>query len=272
MKNEKLMRAMGEIDEDLILEAREERRPRPKWIRWSALAACLALVMLCSPVLISVFGGAHGADPEHEAFSPETDAPATELEVPDKEPEEMTGQNDSANADEIAELQKQLQQQKEALEAAKAAAEAAKAAAGKLEHQAMENANAALLKQIQELLKALETEKANPSSETSDEELSYMIPVKSVVNFILEKKVDAPVSIVVRIQDVGGVSGEWTLSTERGIGDWVILLVDGERVDKLPSEAGSYEVCLDFSALLSSDFFKVNEDFEITSEKQFLIK
>ena len=33
MKNEKLMRAIGEIDEDLILEAREAPKKRNVWIR-----------------------------------------------------------------------------------------------------------------------------------------------------------------------------------------------------------------------------------------------
>lgn len=49
MKHEKLMRAMSEIDEDLILEAHEERRVLPLWIRYGAIAACLLLVVLIVP-------------------------------------------------------------------------------------------------------------------------------------------------------------------------------------------------------------------------------
>ena len=59
-KNEKLMRAMSEIDDDLIAEAREYRHSRSRWVRWSALAACLALVMLCVPMILqslTVIGG-----------------------------------------------------------------------------------------------------------------------------------------------------------------------------------------------------------------------
>ena len=42
MKNEVLIRAMGEIDEDLILEAHEApKRAKTLWIRWGAVAACL---------------------------------------------------------------------------------------------------------------------------------------------------------------------------------------------------------------------------------------
>ena len=62
MKNEKLMRAMSEIDEDLIAEAHETQRPRVRWARWSALAASLVLLVVASPLLgmILVGGFANG--------------------------------------------------------------------------------------------------------------------------------------------------------------------------------------------------------------------
>lgn len=52
MKHEKLMRAMSEIDEDLILEAHEERRVLPLWIRYGAIAACLLLAVLIVPQVV----------------------------------------------------------------------------------------------------------------------------------------------------------------------------------------------------------------------------
>ena len=52
MKNEKLMRAMSEIDEDLILEAHEERRVIPFRTRLGVIAACLLLVVLLIPQML----------------------------------------------------------------------------------------------------------------------------------------------------------------------------------------------------------------------------
>ena len=57
MKNEKLMRAMGEIDEDLIAEAHEQKKPRVYWARWSALAAGLVLLVVSFPLLGMILMG-----------------------------------------------------------------------------------------------------------------------------------------------------------------------------------------------------------------------
>jgi len=73
MKNEKLMRAIGQIDEDLILEARQAVRPRRKYVRWAALAACLALVLLASPVVLLGTMGAGGAAKEEADMEMEVD-------------------------------------------------------------------------------------------------------------------------------------------------------------------------------------------------------
>ena len=47
MNGEHLLEAMGLLDDDLIAQAEEpaRRRPRPPVRRWAALAACLALVL-----------------------------------------------------------------------------------------------------------------------------------------------------------------------------------------------------------------------------------
>lgn len=47
MKNEKLLHAIGKIDDEIIQEAAPEakRTKRLNWIKWGAVAACLALVL-----------------------------------------------------------------------------------------------------------------------------------------------------------------------------------------------------------------------------------
>lgn len=47
---EKLLRAIGGVDDDLIADAMEpHKRKKPAWLRWTAAAACLCL-LLASPV------------------------------------------------------------------------------------------------------------------------------------------------------------------------------------------------------------------------------
>lgn len=49
MKNEKLLRAIGEIEDDLVCnavhDARARKRTLPLWAKWGALAACLCLLL-----------------------------------------------------------------------------------------------------------------------------------------------------------------------------------------------------------------------------------
>ncbi len=79
MKNETLIRAMGEIDEDLILEAHEvPKRAKTLWIRYGAIAACLLMAVLIVPRMIEN-GGAdffpgsmEKAEVDMEMMSPET--------------------------------------------------------------------------------------------------------------------------------------------------------------------------------------------------------
>ena len=67
MKHEKLMRAMGEIDEDLILEAHEvPKRAKTVWIRWAACAACFALLVIAVPRVIDMTDGAVGMEADAE--------------------------------------------------------------------------------------------------------------------------------------------------------------------------------------------------------------
>ena len=81
MKNEKLMRAMSEIDEDLILEARTPRKVKVKWARWSALAACLAFLMVVTPVYLFMING--GASMEADAVFQPSGKDEADLSLPE---------------------------------------------------------------------------------------------------------------------------------------------------------------------------------------------
>lgn len=77
MKNEVLIRAMGEIDEDLILEAHEApKRAKTLWIRWGAAAACLLMAVLLVPRVVENGGAdffpAAKEEADMELMSPET--------------------------------------------------------------------------------------------------------------------------------------------------------------------------------------------------------
>ena len=51
MKKEKLYEAIGEINENYVNEAHmTARKSRPGWLRWGAMAACLALVVMAATV------------------------------------------------------------------------------------------------------------------------------------------------------------------------------------------------------------------------------
>lgn len=56
-REEKLLRAIGGVDDELIADAMEPRnKKQPAWLRWTAAAACLCL-LLASPVGANVIGG-----------------------------------------------------------------------------------------------------------------------------------------------------------------------------------------------------------------------
>ncbi len=51
-KEQILLRAMSDIDDELIEDARREGKlSSHRWVRWGALAACLALLALSTPLL-----------------------------------------------------------------------------------------------------------------------------------------------------------------------------------------------------------------------------
>lgn len=90
MKYEKLMRAIGEIDEDLIAEAREEKRAKLIWVRFAACAACFALIVVAVPHLMDMMGAGAAMEMDQVeapmenmgALSPETDRNVALEETP----------------------------------------------------------------------------------------------------------------------------------------------------------------------------------------------
>ena len=67
MMNTNLLQAMGRIDPKLIADAApdvEQKKPTNKrWIKWGALAACLALIIMFTPTLIHIFTPSEIDDP-----------------------------------------------------------------------------------------------------------------------------------------------------------------------------------------------------------------
>ncbi len=69
MSSERLLNALGKVDEELIIEAAPENAPKKakkySWIKWGALAACACLVVGIGAIAISgggVGGALTGAD------------------------------------------------------------------------------------------------------------------------------------------------------------------------------------------------------------------
>ena len=62
MKHEKMMRAIGEIDDQLVKEAREKQRAKQIWIRFAACAACVALIGLAVPTVLKMVGAGSAAE------------------------------------------------------------------------------------------------------------------------------------------------------------------------------------------------------------------
>lgn len=52
MKNEKLLEAIGQIDDQMIMEASEIQKPKKQWLKWCAGAACLVAAVLAGVILI----------------------------------------------------------------------------------------------------------------------------------------------------------------------------------------------------------------------------
>ena len=240
-KNEKLMRAMGEIDEDLIEEALEVRRPRNRWVRWSALAACLAFLMICTPILLPLLrvvgaGGAKEEFDEDYCYSAEVGE--------DNRLETIQSMSDkSENADWFGELLDQLEN-----------------ANSKVEEPDMELSDG----KKEEDPSGKEDERFAAVEDKSDSTDTVRLGVATAetVKLYFKKSDREAVEVTVYLARRGERTEERRLSTDgtgEGLADSVHIFVDGEPADRLPSEPGEYEIVLDFSALMAESEWTVAE-------------
>ncbi len=56
MKNPKIVKAMGHVDDDLVSRADTRALQRPAWVKWTAMAASFALI-LCGLLAVFMMGG-----------------------------------------------------------------------------------------------------------------------------------------------------------------------------------------------------------------------
>ena len=60
MKNERILNALGKINDDMIADAKigaQAKKTTPQWVRWVAMAACLCLIVTASALVFPLFGG-----------------------------------------------------------------------------------------------------------------------------------------------------------------------------------------------------------------------
>lgn len=63
MKNERILNALGKINDDMIADAKigaQAKKTTPQWVRWVAMAACLCLIVTASALIAPLFGGEPG--------------------------------------------------------------------------------------------------------------------------------------------------------------------------------------------------------------------
>ena len=72
MKNERLLDALGKIDEELIAEAAPGNKPSKKsnsvvWMKWGTMAACALLIVGVTTLYVNKYGG-QAEEPETESY------------------------------------------------------------------------------------------------------------------------------------------------------------------------------------------------------------
>lgn len=214
MKHEKLIRAMSEIDEDLILEAHEERRAATIWIRYGAIAACLLLAVLIVPQILQNSG--------RDFFPVSKD----EVDM------EVNGIFNGASAEASGEKEYPKWDRDENVPE-----EPVDASSGSIQSgvQDGEINNEALIAQIKEseLTKLLDEQGGAYSLETVIEneygKVMFTNRSKSTVTVKATLLKDVELSVF------SATSGVWRLT------------VNGETVEAFPNKAGVYEIVIDFS-------------------------
>ena len=65
MRIPRIAKAIGNIDDDLIVNAENNSKPKNKlvWVKWASLAACLVIFVVVGALFIPMLRGAKSADP-----------------------------------------------------------------------------------------------------------------------------------------------------------------------------------------------------------------
>lgn len=70
MTSENIFRSMRDIDPQLIVDAApdmpQKKNSNRTWVKWTSLAACFLLVIMCVPTLIHIFNPSRADDPAYE--------------------------------------------------------------------------------------------------------------------------------------------------------------------------------------------------------------
>lgn len=212
MKHEKLVRAMGEIDEDLILEAHEPpKRAKTLWIRMAACAACVALLIVAAPRLVRY------ATEAGSVFDAEMDAFQGNVAPSEKGDGEFNGTLEAPEIDASA-GKDQITEEDEAVNAPQT---------GGLPETNEAHEVAVLIQ-----LGLLHQGGAYTFGQTVENEYG---------SAALVDRVGSTVSLrVTLLQDQSFSIGSATSGIWR-------LTVNGEKAEKFPDKAGTYEIVIDFS-------------------------
>ena len=73
MKNERILNALGKINDDMIADAKigaQAKKTTPQWVRWAAMAACLCLLIAAGSVIIPLLqnGGNWNAEKPQKVY------------------------------------------------------------------------------------------------------------------------------------------------------------------------------------------------------------
>ena len=222
MKNEKLMRAIGEIDEDLIAEAHETQRPRVRWARWSALAAGLVLLVVASPLLgmILVGGFANGG------AMAEMDAVMEDIY--------MGGQAPAENVDKIY----------SATDKSNGAGYIVGDLAGGIDNSEAETPSK---EDSAEMIGICHVGK---TLRTDGMALTNMGVEGAVYQMNVKKSDDRPLVLKAMVIRVDGSTVQ-TFSSDGEGKKYFAFTVNGEKEETLPCTAGAYDITADLSALFA---------------------
>lgn len=75
MSKDRVVDSLGKIDDDMIqsVEALRQKKKRPAWMKWGAMAACFCLLIAAVAVAPNLFPGTTPVPPNNNDFPIQTD-------------------------------------------------------------------------------------------------------------------------------------------------------------------------------------------------------